>query len=281
MKSSITKAALHAICEALFPSNIYCVLCGRLIDSSRPYSLCDECIRKMHWIGGTDIEGNPQSICAKCGKAIPGGAHRLCFDCMNHSHMFEKGFSCLTYGLHERELLMKLKYSGHGYLGRSFGDILFDRMEHELDSLGIELVIPVPVSQRRLRKRGYNQAALMARQFIRRWKESVQSGKRGNAEQLLKAACPDYDEHILFRRKETAMLRSMNPAERSLAMRGAFAVKAGTEERIAGKTILLIDDIYTTGATLDSAGKALLDAGAARIIVLTLASGGNRKPGER
>ena len=75
------------------------------------------------------------------------------------------------------------------------------------------------------------------------------------------------------------MLRSMNPAERTLAMRDAFAVNPAAKERIAGRTILLIDDIYTTGATLDSASRTLLDAGAACIYILTFASGGNRKPG--
>ena len=280
MNLDMVTTALHGISEALFPSNIYCVVCGSLIDSSRPYALCDACVKKMHWINGTDIEGKPQSVCEKCGKAIPGGSHRLCFDCMRQEHAFRKGFSCLTYGLHERELLMKLKYSGHGYLGRVFGDILFDRMQGELSGLHLDIVVPIPVSEGRFRRRGYNQSAVMGRQFMRRWRQKVnavetdaKAGAKG-----LPSCVPVYDEHILLRIKETAMLRSMNPAERALAMREAFAVKAGTEDRITGKTILLIDDIYTTGATLDAASRTLLSAGAACTYILTLASGGNRRP---
>ena len=285
MNLNMVTTALHGISEALFPSNIYCVVCGSLIDSSRPYALCDACVKKMHWINGTDIEGKPQSVCEKCGKAIPGGSHRLCFDCMRQEHAFRKGFSCLTYGLHERELLMKLKYSGHGYLGRVFGDILFDRMKGELAALQLDLVVPVPVSEGRFRRRGYNQSAVMGRQFMRRWRQEANAieteTKKTDAKAGMRGftlSIPAYDEYILVRIKETAMLRSMNPAERALAMREAFAVKAGTEDRIAGKTILLIDDIYTTGATLDAASRTLLSAGAACTYILTLASGGNRRP---
>lgn len=244
--------------EALFPSNIYCICCGSLIDKSRPYALCDLCVKKFHWITGR--------VCEKCGKALPDTYKgSRCYDCMRIDHAFEKGFSCLTYGLHEREVLLDFKYNGKGYYGVKFGDILYDRMACE--TIEPDVIIPVPISAKRMKKRGYNQSALMAVRLAKRWGIPI-------------------DENILVRRKDTQLLRSLNPADRRLALDEAFAVRAkGTasgkqcvDERLKGKTVLLVDDIFTTGATVDTCSKVLLDAGADKVYVLTLASGGNRRP---
>lgn len=242
------------IAEAIFPSNIYCICCGSLIDKSRPYALCDLCMKKFHWITGR--------TCQKCGKALPDTYRgRLCYDCMRLDHAFDKGFSCLTYGLHEREVLLDHKYNGKGYLAVKFGDILYDRISCE--DIMPDVIIPVPISATRERSRGYNQSALMARQLSKRWGVPM-------------------DEGILIRRKDTTLLRSLNPADRRLMLQGAFAVsyKEQAEPRLGGKSVLLIDDVYTTGATVDTCSKVLKDAGAAAVYVLTLTSGGNRRPDE-
>lgn len=239
------KRIFEAIDEALFPSNIYCICCGSLIDNSRPYSLCDECIRKFHWITGR--------TCSKCGKALQDTFRGdICYDCMSREHYFDKGYSCMTYGLHEREVLMDYKYNGKGYIGRKFGDILYDRISCE--NLDIDVIIPVPISNERMRKRGYNQSAVMAKRLAQRL--GVKFDSRG-----------------LKRVKNTQLLRSLNPAERELALDGAF-----TAAGVTGRCVLLIDDIYTTGATADACSKALIEAGAESVVLLSLASGGNRKP---
>ena len=262
----IFEAIKEEIAEAIFPSNIYCICCGSLIDRSRPYALCDVCIKKFHWITGR--------TCDKCGKALPDTYKgRLCYDCMRLDHSFDKGFSCLTYGLHEREVLLDHKYNGKGYLAAKFGDILYDRISCE--DIAPDVIIPVPISAGREKTRGYNQSALMARQLSKRWGVAV-------------------DEGVLVMRKDTTLLRSLNPADRRLMLEGAFEVSGrekgghkgdarGNEKpdpRIDGKCVLLIDDVYTTGATADTCAKVLKDAGAAVVYVLTLTSGGNRRPGE-
>jgi predicted amidophosphoribosyltransferase len=76
------------------------------------------------------------------------------------------------------------------------------------------------------------------------------------------------------------MLRSLNPTERRMALHEAFAVTDRERERLIGKTVLLVDDIYTTGATADACAKALLEGGASEVYLLTLASGGNRRPSQ-
>jgi ComF family protein len=277
------------ISETVFPSNIYCIKCGSLIDRSRIYALCDQCVRQMHWItGGT---------CDSCGKALPDtyrgmgpDGRRLCYDCMMREHYFTKGWSCLSYGLHERELMMDIKYNGKGYIARKMGDVMFDRMEmliadsqkendgtfpHDSTFPHIDVVIPVPVSSKRMVRRGYNQSELMAQQFLQRWKQYLRSTA---AEDMPESSYPELETHVLLRQRATVMLRSLNPEERRLALHDAFAVNPALRGRIEGKNVLLIDDIYTTGATADACSKVLLQEGANAVYLLTLCTGGNRRP---
>ena len=289
----LVRTLLHELDEAVFPSSIYCVCCGAMIDRSRMYSLCDDCIGLFHW--------NTGRTCGKCGKAMPDTSKgRLCYDCMQEEHFFTKGFSCLTYGLHERELMMDLKYAGKGYLARIFGDVMFDRMETEIREglfspggrnpcgVKIDVIVPVPVSDGRLRERGYNQSAFMAQQLARRWRNCVQEA--GSCPPVLEDdtgtlyPTPVCRTDLLRRVRETRKLRSLNPTERRMALRGVFEVTPAGRRVLggenAGKRVLLIDDIYTTGATADACSQALLEGGAKEVYLLTLASGGNRRPGE-
>ena len=274
--SDRARALLHQLEEAVFPSGIYCVSCGAMIDRSRSYSLCDDCIKRFHWITGR--------TCERCGKALPDTSHGpFCYDCMMEEHYFIKGFSCLTYGLYERKLMMDLKYAGRGYLARIFGDVMFDRLETEIseglfsgtsgdaNSVHIDLIVPVPVSPGRLRKRGYNQSEVMAQQLARRWQDYTWGLQEV-------PSAPVFRPHLLYRTRETQMLRSLNPTERRMVLRDAFAVSERERNRLAGKRVLLVDDIYTTGATADACSQALLEGGASGVYLMTLASGGNRRP---
>ena len=111
-EQGVLRKTLEALSEAVFPSNIYCACCGRLIDGTRPYALCDSVsMKRMHWNNGR--------TCEKCGKALPetyrGGL--MLRAAWTYAIMsFRKGYSCLTYGLHEREMLLDFKYNGRGYL---------------------------------------------------------------------------------------------------------------------------------------------------------------------
>ena len=267
---------IQGIIETVFPSGIYCAVCGSLIDRSRPYALCDECVTRMRWITG--------NTCAVCGKALPdtyrgfdAAGRQVCYDCMSMPHYFRRGWSCLSYGLHEREVMMDIKYSGKGYLARIMGDVMYDRMEILIEEARLsdvkpfDVVMPVPVSMKRLVKRGYNQSELMARQFLRRW---AQADRAAGTDRT----CPSLETHVLVRGRETEMLRSLNPEERRLALKDAFAVNAALKHRIEGRNVLLIDDIYTTGATADACSRTLLESGVADVYLLTLCSGGNRRP---
>lgn len=240
----------NILSETVFPSNIYCICCGSMIDGTRPYGLCDKCMEKIHWING--------NICDKCGKALQDTYRgKVCYDCMVREHEFKKGYSCMTYGFYERKLLLDFKYGGKGYIGKKLGDILYDRISCE--GLSADIIIPVPVHKKRERARGYNQAEIMA----------------GRLSEL--SGIP-WRKDVLLRNRETSLLRSMSPVERENELHGAFGVSEKRRKIIEGKSLLLLDDIYTTGSTVDACSKILLDHGAGEIYILTVASGGNRKP---
>lgn len=236
--------------EAIFPSNIYCISCGSIIDKTRDYALCDSCVERFHWLG--------KKTCAKCGKILNENyRHELCYDCRRFEHTFDKGFTCVQYGLYERGLMMDFKYKGKSYIGRKLGDILYDRMA--LEEERFDLLVPVPMYRKKKARRGYNQAEIMAGQMARR------------------SGIP-MARDLLRRDRQTLPMKGLGPFERYENLKGAFSISPGNHYPIQGKRILLIDDIYTTGSTADACGIVLRQAGAERICILTFACGANLPP---
>lgn len=251
MKTNRIKGILSSLGEGfldlIYPSNIYCIRCGNIIDDSRPYSLCDSCVRTLKWANGR--------TCSRCGKILQDGyGPDLCTDCLDTAHAFEKGFTCVEYGAAERELLHRFKYKEQAYLGRKMAEIMYDRIR--IENLLPDLIIPVPMFARKQKKRGYNQAAVLA-------------------SSLAKYSGIPYDGRLLVRAVETEAMSRLGALGRRKNIREVFSVPGPQKDRLAGKTILLVDDIYTTGSTADACSQELLEAGAGRVCVFTFASGAN------
>jgi ComF family protein len=226
--------------EALYPPSIYCMACGNLTDASRPYSLCDKCVKAFKWAtGGT---------CEKCGKALR-GTGGLCADCAEVAHVFAKGFSCVEYN-GCKEMIHAFKYKDRPYYAESLAQIMADRVGGEAP--GVDLVTPVPMFHRKERRRGYNQADLLGKLF------AVKLGIT-------------YEKNLLVRVRDTGAMSGIGAAaDRADNVRGAF--KASPGGAAAGKTVMLVDDIYTTGSTVDACSLALMDAGARAVFFIALAS---------
>lgn len=234
--------------EVLFPSNIYCICCENIIDNTRPYSLCDACVRNLHWAN--------ENTCKKCGKIVGENYRReFCNDCSETDHLFEKGFTCAEYGLYEKMIIRDYKYHGKSYFGDKLAEVMADRLA--IEDLPFNLILPVPMHKNKERKRGYNQAALLAKGISRR-------------------TLVPFDKDLMMRVVRTKPMNKMSPQERRDNVKDAFTLRREKVKMVKDKTILLVDDIFTTGSTLDECSRLLLDNGAKEIYMICFAAGGNR-----
>ena len=231
----------------LFPSDIYCIACGSFIDGSRPYALCDSCLNTFRWANG--------KVCEKCGKPLSEDYHHgICVDCRETNHSFEKGYCCVQYGIYERELLLSFKYGGKTFIGEKLALIMADRLEAAGDDS--DFVIPVPMHRKKLKKRGFNQAEIIAANLAKKLKLPYSAG-------------------ILLRTGYTTAMSRLTPEERRINIENAFSTAPGAAEIIKGKKILLVDDIYTTGSTASACSMTLTESGARRVRVIAFAAGAN------
>ena len=237
----------QALLELLFPSTIYCISCKSLIDKSRPYALCDSCMRMFHWANGR--------TCEKCGKLLQEDyPHDICADCREAGHCFDKGYACVEYGIYERDMLLSFKYGGKTFIGEKIAQMMADRLESE--HLEADVMIPVPMNRKKQKKRGFNQAEIIA-------------------SRLAKKLSLPYSAGLLKRTGNTAAMSKLTPEERRMNIENAFKVPEMAIGHIAGKRILLVDDIYTTGSTMDACSRALKEAGASEVRFVAFASGAN------
>lgn len=255
IRKLIDKAA-----ELVYPTATYCLVCGNFIDETRSFCLCDHCIRRIDW-GFIELDLAAQSQQQK---------RRLYID---------SGRACFGYGLYSRRVVFDLKYNGHSYVARVCGRIMAERVGADPAASGLlacDLVTGVPVNARKMRERGFNQAEKIAKFFC------AETGLR---------RIPD----LLVRERATEAQRSLSPEERYINLQDAFrlnerkfplkqADRAETDRSgmgadraeglpLEGLRILLIDDIYTTGATANHCARVLKEAGAAEVHVLVLATG--------
>lgn len=234
----------NGILDRVYPSDLYCISCGKIIDWSRTYRLCNDCMNEIKW--GTEAR------CAKCGKRLSEfNPDTLCYNCREHSHDFDHGYACTEYDAHTRAIVFALKYDNRSDIAITIAEIMAD---YARIMPSYDLVVPVPITHRRRLARGYNQADIIAQEFAKR------TGIR-------------YEGEILERARETTAMKGLSPDERRRNIRGSFAAKTVNTNLINGARCLILDDIYTTGATIDEVATVLKECGASQVDFLSFASG--------
>ncbi len=229
-----------ATLDLIYPPGLYCISCGKITDDSRTYGLCNDCMAAAGW--------NTGRRCEKCDKPLSANDRGpLCFSCRDmgsdgRSRAFDKGYVCAHYGSVEQAVIFAFKYGSRSDIGDKIGEILYDRMISELgpDELAgmYDLVIPVPIYREKKKKRGYNHAAIMAESFSKR-----------------AGICCESD--LLIRNRETKPMKGLGSEERRANIAGAFEIRERKSEMVSGSRILLIDDIFTTGATINEIARIL------------------------
>jgi ComF family protein len=234
--AAAARLALRPLLDFALPPR--CPGCGAIV--AEPHRFCLACWARLTFLG--------EPCCARCGLPFPFAGEGECGRCLAEPPPFERLRAAVAYGEVSREVALRLKYSGRPGLAFTLAHFM---LRHLMSGGGeaAPLLVPVPLHRWRLWGRGYNQAALIASALGRR------SGL---------AAEPD----LLRRIRATPPLRGLGRSERALALRGAFAVAPGARPRLAGRRIIVVDDVYTSGATAAACARVLKRAGAASVEIL-------------
>lgn len=235
------REGLSPIVDLVYPPR--CPLCGDALAAQG--GLCAEC-----W-GELETPGEP--ACISCQRPIGNEAlakSNHCFACSSEPPRHAGIVAASLYNDAARKLILAFKHGGKIALASLLGRLVAARLPEP--KAEAPLLVPVPLHRWRLWRRGYNQAALLARELER----------LGMGELIVDA---------LIRRKHTPSLGGLGSDERKRALDGAIAVRNSSRRRIAGRAVLLVDDVLTSGATSNACVDALLDAGAASVQIACFA----------
>ncbi len=233
------------ICNTYYPLQpSACELASDPVSDPTAPHFCEPC-RK----GFTPIAS---PFCSRCGLPFVSreGDNHTCSECITERRYFRMARAFGVYDDSLMEAIHLLKYGRKISMSRPLGALARETFFQFWDGDAIDLLVPVPLHVKRLRKRGFNQAHLL----IRRW--AKQEGI-------------PFDGFTLSRSRWTAPQTELSRRERRKNIKGAFSVRH--PERIKGRKIVLVDDVYTTGATVNECARVLMKAGAEFVDVLTLA----------
>ncbi len=259
-------AAGDAVVSVFFPGG--CRLCERLLIRASRLPICEECLGSFPTL--------PARVCVVCGSpalaattlhAADNGVgddradadagadvdhvdERTCLDCTTRTYRFTRARSYAAYRGPIVRAIVLLKFERIDPLASYFGDQLASVAKRHALAAAADVVVPVPLHRTRERERGFNQAELIARAAAKR------------------LGLP-FKPVLLMRTKARPSKHILSNEERWRIVRGAFATRPGSQ--VDNKRVLLLDDVMTTGATLDACAGALLQAGAKSVVGLTVA----------
>jgi ComF family protein len=242
-------AILNGVFTAVFPDD--CRVCGSPLREFSRIPVCSFCLRFPEALSA-------EHFCAQCHTAFlnpkPLDENGLCTLCAHGLCAFDRVYSVAEYEGRVRRLIHLLKYGGMKGLAKPLGRMMLAGLPREEK---FDLIVPMPLHWTRRLRRGFNQAELLAKCIAARFRLPIVRGLR--------------------RKRRTPVQAGLTHAERRDNVAGAFSVRKISAVR--DRHVLLIDDVLTTGATVNSAAAALRHAGARRVTVLTLARVDRRKSG--
>ncbi|HEY5621892.1 MAG TPA: ComF family protein [Pontiella sp.] len=234
---------MQRLLDILYPRN--CIGCGRSAPETYRY-ICWDC-----WTGAIRVE---PPFCNLCGDPVAGSVEHdfICYSCSAERPAYDGARSAARYDGVVGEALRQLKYEKALWLAPDLAELLQNCLYAEYQGGDFDLVVPVPLYHVRRRERGYNQSAVLARELSRRLRCRFLSG-------------------ALRRIRPTTTQTNLTAPQRLSNVRNAF--QPGKAKQLAGRRVLLVDDVMTTGATVNACSKALKKGGAASVYVLTVARG--------
>lgn len=229
---------MHRLSVQLYPNR--CPVCGKTLYDTL---ICGGCLGKLKYV--------KQPVCCACGKPLTDECMEYCMDCSSSGHEFRQGKAVFCYQGPVRDMLYRYKYSNRRDYTEFFAREAARLYAGWIKRCGIQAIIPVPLSKKKRRRRGYNQAELFARRLAG----------------LLNLPC---EAKLLVRARDTAPQKKLSRGERKNNLKNAFKI---TENIVKLDRVLLVDDIYTTGSTIDAAALVLKQAGVREIYFLCISIG--------
>ena len=230
---------MNLLVELLFPRR--CPVCDKPVDKLGRY-ICQKCQNTLRYV--------QSPYCMKCGKSLKDEMKEYCGDCLGSSHFFERGRALYEYDS-IKEAIYRFKYERRREYADFFGKELARQFGTQIKEWKADAIVPVPLHAEREKKRGYNQAALLAKELEKELGIPVK-------------------EKIIRRVKATLPQKQVNGKERQNNLKNAFKIR---KNDVKLNTVIVVDDIYTTGTTMDEIAGCLKRAGIREIYCISLAVG--------
>jgi ComF family protein len=222
-----------------------CVICKRRLPQGDGSSICDICIDHLR------RPFRERKVCPRCGRPLGPGSETVCFECATRPSSFGRVYPGAFYRDPVAALVKRMKYGGEAYLATPLAYLLADALLEALPQY--DVLVPVPLTAKKLAERGYNQSELVARRLFQI------GGPR-----VIRA---------LIKTQDHPAQAGLSRAERLTNLSGTIALHPRHGRSIVGKSVLVIDDVFTTGATVHACADVLLAGDAGQVDVAVIATG--------
>lgn len=224
----------------LFP--LCCPICDDIVPVGEG-KVCRSCRSKIRYI--------VEPTCRKCGRQLNDHAKVFCMECEKTKHIFDRGMALYDYQSMKKSIF-RFKYKGRREYAKFYAEDIYLHLKAQIQSMGIDMIVPIPLHKSRKKSRGYNQAELVAKHLSRITGIPMQN-------------------NLVKRVKKTVPQKQLDSRARQNNLKKAFNINPNGVK--LGRRILLVDDIYTTGSTIDAVAYVLKCHGVETIYFITLCIG--------